>query len=79
MPPLMIAGPQVMYGAVASETPVYHYQNPLTGQPITSLLPPDHPQMVCLQAGQHIPESRYGFLGALSLFSLRKVPGLSRV
>jgi len=65
--PLMVAGPpHAMYGAVASGATVYHYQDPRTGQPFASLLPPDHPQMVCAQAGQHIPESRYGFLGVLA-------------
>ena len=59
----MIAHPTT-YGATASEATVYHYQDPRTGQTIASLLPPDHPQMVCLQAGQHVPESRYGFIGA---------------
>ncbi|KAH9026670.1 hypothetical protein EDB83DRAFT_2424966 [Lactarius deliciosus] len=66
-PPLMVAGPpQPMYGAITSEAMVYHYQDPCTGQPVASLLPPDHPQMVCFQAGQHVPESRYGFLGVLA-------------
>jgi len=61
-PPLMVAGPpQPTYGAIA-----YHYQDPRTGQTFASLLPPDHPQMICLQAGQHVPESRYGFLGVLA-------------
>jgi len=66
VPPLMVAGPHVMYGATTSEPMVYHYQDQRTGQPFASLLPPDHPQMVCLQAGQHVPESRYGFLGVLA-------------
>jgi hypothetical protein len=73
-PPLMVAGPpQPTYGATASEATVYHYQDPHTGLTVASLLPPDHPQMVCLQAGQHVPESRYGFLGAFVLcFTSRK-------
>ena len=62
---MMVAGPtQPTYGAIASEAIVYNYQDPRTGLTFASLLPPDHPQMVCLQAGQHVPESRYGFLGA---------------
>ena len=68
-PPLMVAHPTT-YGAIASEATVYHYQDPRTGQTVASLLPPDHPQMVCLQAGNHVPESRYGFLGAFC-FALR--------
>ncbi|KAI0249592.1 hypothetical protein BJV78DRAFT_1225985 [Lactifluus subvellereus] len=62
--PLMSAGgPQVVYGATASEPTVYYYEDPRTGQRVASLLPPDHPQMVCLQAGAHVPETRYGCLG----------------
>lgn len=62
--------PQVMYGATASEATVFYYQDPRTGQRVASLLPPDHPQMVCLQAGEHVPETRYGFLGALCFHAL---------
>jgi len=59
----MLAGPpQAAYGA--TEPAVYHYQDPRTGQTVASLLPPDHPKMVCLQAGEHVPEARFGFLGA---------------
>ena len=73
----MIAHPTT-YGATASEATVYHYQDPRTGQTIASLLPPDHPQMVCLQAGQHVPETRYGFLGAfLRTKKKNTVPGLT--
>ncbi|TFK53646.1 hypothetical protein OE88DRAFT_1717837 [Heliocybe sulcata] len=50
-------------------TPVYHYVNPRTGEHIASLMPPDHPEMVCLQEGRHIAETRYGLLGQ-SLISL---------
>ncbi|KZV69374.1 hypothetical protein PENSPDRAFT_753445 [Peniophora sp. CONT] len=45
---------------------VYHYQHPVTGDQIVSLLPPDHPQMVCLQRGHHDVETRFGFLGVLA-------------
>lgn len=64
---MLASGPSVMYGATAPgpETTVYYYQDPRTGQRVASLLPPDHPQMVCLQAGEHVPETRYGFLGTL--------------
>ncbi|KAG8988701.1 hypothetical protein FRB94_000478 [Tulasnella sp. JGI-2019a] len=47
-------------------TTVYHYQNPRTGHVITSLLPPDHPEMICLQAGGHIEKSKFGLVGILS-------------
>jgi hypothetical protein len=69
-PELMLtSGPQppIMYGATTTEATVFYYQDPRTGQRVASLLPPDHPQMVCLQAGEHIPETRYGFLGTLCL------------
>jgi len=66
-PPLMLAGgPQVVYGATSSEPTVYYYQDPRTGQRVASLLPPDHPQMVCLQTGAHVPDTRYGCLGVLA-------------
>ena len=42
---------------------IYYYTNPGTGERITSLLPPSHPEMVCLQAGEHVPKTRYGILG----------------
>ena len=44
-------------------TVVYNYINPSTGERVVSLLPPDHPQMVCLQEGRHVPASKFGFLG----------------
>jgi|ERR1700722_13728530 len=37
---------------------VYHYTNPVTAEHVVSLLPPDHPEMICLQEGQHIPETK---------------------
>ncbi|KAK0213092.1 hypothetical protein DFS33DRAFT_1286374 [Desarmillaria ectypa] len=45
---------------------VYHYVNPTTGDRIASLLPPNHPEMICLQAGAHIPHTKYGLLGILA-------------
>jgi len=44
---------------------VYHYTNPHTHEHVTSLLPPDHPEMICLQAGEHMPQTKYGLLGIL--------------
>jgi hypothetical protein len=76
---LMVASnPSIMYGATAPgpQATVYYYQDPRTGQRIASLLPPDHPQMVCLQAGEHVPETRYGFLGALCFHALLLLIGL---
>jgi hypothetical protein len=65
---MLASGPSVMYGATAPgpQATVYYYQDPRTGQRVASLLPPDHPQMVCLQAGEHVPETRYGFLGVIA-------------
>ena len=55
------AGPSVPH---MGPTPVYHYVNPATHEHVASLLPPNHPQMVCLQEGRHLRETRYGILGA---------------
>jgi len=53
-------------GPSMSPTMVYHYTNPITSEHIVSLLPPDHPEMVCLQAGEHVPESKFGILGIIA-------------
>lgn len=46
---------------------VYHYQNPRTGETIASLLPPNHPEMVCLQEGHHkTGPTQWGIVGLLS-------------
>jgi hypothetical protein len=47
----------------SSPTHVYHYVNAATGDHVASLLPPDHPQMRCLQEGRHVTQTRYGVLG----------------
>ncbi|KAI9060260.1 hypothetical protein FKP32DRAFT_1595659 [Trametes sanguinea] len=47
-------------------TVVYNYVNPVTGERVVSLLPPDHPQMVCLQQGGHVARSKFGLLGILA-------------
>lgn len=44
---------------------IYNYVNPATGEHVVSLLPPDHPEMICLQAGLHVPQTRFGLLGKL--------------
>lgn len=77
---MLANGPSAMYGATTSgpQATVYYYQDPRTGQRVASLLPPDHPQMVCLQAGEHVPETRYGFLGTYaSIYCLLIVCGLT--
>ncbi|OCH92306.1 hypothetical protein OBBRIDRAFT_461164 [Obba rivulosa] len=43
--------------------PVYTYKNPNTGEHIMSLLPPIHPEMICLQEGNHIKYTKYGWKG----------------
>ncbi|KAI0630288.1 hypothetical protein C8Q77DRAFT_1063664 [Trametes polyzona] len=47
-------------------TTVYNYIDPHTGERVVSLLPPDHPQMVCLQEGGHVARSKFGILGILA-------------
>lgn len=42
---------------------VYNYINPVSGEQIVSLLPPNHPEMICLQSGSHVPHTRFGLLG----------------
>ncbi|TEB37346.1 hypothetical protein FA13DRAFT_1809883 [Coprinellus micaceus] len=67
--PYNYAGPASAYNAHPTFTPtptVYYYNNPVTGERITSLLPPSHPEMVCLQAGEHVPHTKYGILGLLA-------------
>ncbi|KIY69542.1 hypothetical protein CYLTODRAFT_420605 [Cylindrobasidium torrendii FP15055 ss-10] len=44
---------------------VYRYQSSVTGETVMSLLPPDHPEMICLQSG-HLPHTNYGLLGILA-------------
>jgi len=49
---------------------VYNYVNPLTNERIVSLLPPNHPEMICLQAGEHVTETSYGLLGMALFYSI---------
>ncbi|EEB94579.1 hypothetical protein MPER_06586 [Moniliophthora perniciosa FA553] len=44
---------------------IYHYTDPQTGHPVTFTLPPNHPEMICLQSG-HITETKFGVLGILA-------------
>ncbi|CAG7850771.1 SubName: Full=Uncharacterized protein {ECO:0000313/EMBL:CCA78035.1} [Serendipita indica DSM 11827] len=53
--------PATRAGAVT----VYHYVHPVTQHRIDSLLPPDHPEMQCLQFG-HVPHTRFGLAGILA-------------
>ncbi|KIJ18572.1 hypothetical protein PAXINDRAFT_71178 [Paxillus involutus ATCC 200175] len=45
---------------------IYHYQSPVTGEHLASLLPPDHPEMLCLQEGGHVAQTKFGILGVLA-------------
>ncbi|EPT05023.1 hypothetical protein FOMPIDRAFT_1112837 [Fomitopsis schrenkii] len=63
--PYSPAGPSSRTPLMPSTT-VYNYVNPQTGEHIVSLLPPDHPQMECLQRGGHSPSTRFGILGVLA-------------
>ena len=62
------AGPSVPRPVIPSmpQTRVYHYVNPANGDHITSLLPPDHPEMVCLQQGSHVEEVKFGWIGLIA-------------
>ena len=57
---------------------MHHYQHPGTGHVITSPLPPDHPEMQCLQAGGHVAgATRWGILGVLAaVFPARRAARL---
>ncbi|PFH53724.1 hypothetical protein AMATHDRAFT_54171 [Amanita thiersii Skay4041] len=57
-------GPTPNYNSTGQR--VYEYHNPRTGEHVTSLLPPDHPEMICLQQGTHVPRARFGILGLLA-------------
>jgi len=65
----IVAGPSLPSHGIPAmpQTRVYHYVNPANGNHITSLLPPEHPEMVCLQQGSHVEETKYGFLGEFCL------------
>jgi len=61
----MIAGsPYTTQQSMFNSPNVYRYVNPRTSENITSLLPPDHPEMICLQNG-HLTETKFGLLGML--------------
>ncbi|KAG1720442.1 hypothetical protein EDB19DRAFT_1777246 [Suillus lakei] len=52
--------------SMTQQRTVYHYQNPLTGEHIASLLSPDHQEMICLQQGEHVNVTTFGTLGILA-------------
>lgn len=64
------AGPSGQYTMQPSAIPaptVFNYLNPHTGETVVSLLPPNHPEMICLQTG-HEKETQYGLLGQLAQY-----------
>jgi hypothetical protein len=63
LPPNTVTAVHTRTTPLMQEPTVYHYQNPLTGERIASLLPPNHPEMICLQEGQHVNETKFGILG----------------
>lgn len=64
IPQGMASGPSYTVQPSYTAPPtVYNYINPLTGERVVSLLPPSHPEMICLQSGEHIPHTHYGLLG----------------
>jgi len=69
-PPPSASGPSnylVHPGTSTAPSPVvYHYRNPITQETVVSLLPPTHPEMICLQAGEHDTDTHYGILGILA-------------
>ncbi|KAF5325776.1 hypothetical protein D9611_000448 [Ephemerocybe angulata] len=65
--PYNYGGPAFNTQPTFTPTPtVFYYNNPVTGERITSSLPPSHPEMICLQAGEHVPQTKYGILGILA-------------
>ncbi|KAL1745713.1 hypothetical protein HDZ31DRAFT_81789 [Schizophyllum fasciatum] len=65
-PPFMTAGPSHIPHAGPMQPQVYYYMDPQTGNQIASLLPPDHPEMICLREGQHVTKTSFGLLGILA-------------
>ncbi|KAJ3999279.1 hypothetical protein F5050DRAFT_1687351 [Lentinula boryana] len=54
-------------GTASGSSPLlYHYRNPITQETVVSLLPPEYPSMVCLQAGEHDTQTNFGILGILA-------------
>ncbi|QRV79341.1 hypothetical protein RhiJN_22007 [Ceratobasidium sp. AG-Ba] len=64
-PPQPVPHHGMIIASGPSSVPLYRYHNPTTGEVVTSLLPPDHPEMICLQQG-HVVNTRYGILGILA-------------
>ncbi|KAG7446527.1 uncharacterized protein BT62DRAFT_124448 [Guyanagaster necrorhizus] len=64
--PYMTVGPSHVPQTGPQNPVVYHYVNPATGDRVASLLPPNHPEMICLQSGEHVPQTKYGLLGILA-------------
>src|SRR6267154_3278601 len=63
IPPITVTAPQIRPAPTMQQPTVYHYRNPTTGEHVASLLPPGHPDMLCLQQGGHVPTSEFGIAG----------------
>ncbi|KAK2464329.1 hypothetical protein APHAL10511_003786 [Amanita phalloides] len=61
-PPLPVAGPS--YGITPPRLDCY--SDPPTFGQLTAPLPPDYPQMACLQAGMHDTQTSFGLLGIIA-------------
>lgn len=72
----LVAGPSGPGIPSMPPTRVYHYVNPNNGDHVTSLLPPNHPEMVCLQEGSHVEETKFGLFGEFLSFSVLAVEGM---
>jgi hypothetical protein len=70
--PVLATGPSYVPSPSTSAT-VYNYVNPRTGEHVVSLLPPDHPEMICLQAGEHIRETQFGLFGEIGLILIHVI------
>ncbi|KAG2366263.1 hypothetical protein BDR07DRAFT_1606985 [Suillus spraguei] len=66
IPPNTVTAVHNRAAPLMQQPTIYHYHNPLTGEQVASLLPPDHPEMICLQEGRHINETNFGILGILA-------------
>ena len=62
----LIGPPTVQQPRFMPPPTIHHYINPRTGERVASLLPPNHPEMVCLQAGMHEPQTKFGIFGILA-------------
>lgn len=64
--PFILQSHSYAHDQPAPSPTVYRYLNPRTGETLTSLLPPSHPEMICLQEGKHkAGKPKWGVVGML--------------